>query len=108
MIPTRCVLCLQPVILARTEARGRLLALDPEPNPKGRQAVMRPPAGPLWTRQLGKNEQPRPYETVYMIHLATCEKQVKPTTPEALPANVVPFTRAKTKKRGKPRRKGTR
>jgi hypothetical protein len=99
---TTCRRCLKPVLLARTEAHGKLLALDPEPNPEGRQAVMQPPAGPLQTRQLGKNEQPRPYETLHMIHLATCtgRKQPEPQTPVSLPANVVDFTRAKQKRRG--------
>ncbi len=67
-----CQRCSQPVLLARTEARGLPIYLDPKPNPDGNQAVLKPPAGPLQTRQLGKNDKPRSYETVHMIHLATC------------------------------------
>lgn len=101
-----CQRCLKPVILARTEAHGRLLLLDPEPDPAGNQAVMQPPAGPLQTRQLGKDDKPRPYETVYMIHLATCEKRKQqapaPPAPEPapLPQNVIPIGRGASRRRG--------
>jgi hypothetical protein len=91
-----CQTCLQPVILARTEAHGRPFLLDPEPNPDGNQAVMQPPAGPLQTRQLGKDDKPRPYETVHMPHIATCaERKPAEPAPRPLPANVVPITRVK-------------
>lgn len=100
-----CQHCLKPVILARTEAHGRLLLLDPEPNPDGNQAVMQPPAGPLQTRQLGKDDKPRPYETVYMPHVATCEKRKQqapaaPAAPAPLPQNVIPIGRAISRQRG--------
>jgi hypothetical protein len=90
------------VILARTEARGRPLLLDPEPNPEGNQAVMQPPAGPLQTRQLGKDDKPRPYETVYMPHVATCgrKQQPEPAAPRPLPGNVTPISRAPSRQRG--------
>lgn len=99
-----CRLCLKPVLLARTEAHGRLLLLNPEPDPAGRQAVMQPPAGPLQTRQLGKDDKPRPYETLHMIHLATCEKRQQqappPQAPAPAPQNVIPISRAPSKQRG--------
>jgi hypothetical protein len=102
-MPQVCRVCLKPVILARTEAHGRLLLLDPEPNPEGRQAVMRPPAGPLQTRQLGKDDKPRPYETVHMIHLATCtgRKQQASAAPVPLPQNVTPISAARSLRSGK-------
>ena len=103
MTPTgRCPSCLEPVILARTEAHGKPFLLDPKPDPAGNQAVMQPPAGPLQTRQLGKNDKPRPYETVYMPHVATCSarKQEAPAAPAPLPQNVIPISRAPTSERG--------
>lgn len=106
----RCRDCLQPVLLARTEAHGRLFALDPEPDPNGNQAVMQPPAGPLQTRQLGKDDPPRPYETVYMPHVATCagRKPNKPRVPAALPSNVIPINRTPSRQSGaRPQPEGT-
>ena len=75
MSPQVCQHCLQPVILARTEAHGRQFLLDPEPNPKGNQAAFTDPAGAWHTRQFGKDNPPYSFETVYMPHVATCEKQ---------------------------------
>lgn len=96
-----CRICREPVILARTEVHGRLILLDPKPDPAGNQAVFRPPAGPLQTRQLGKDDKPRPYETVYMPHVATCGREQQAPAPVPLPENVIPIGRT-------PRRSGTR
>jgi len=95
-----CPDCGRPVIVARTEVHGLRLFLDPEPDPAGNQAVMQPPAGPLQTRQLNlsKGEKPRPYETQYMPHVATCPKrkqQQAPAAPVPLPPGVIPIDRAR-------------
>jgi hypothetical protein len=100
VIPTgRCRECHAPVILARTEAHGRLFLLDPEPNDEGNQAVFGPPHGPLQTRQLGKDDKPRAYETRFMPHVATCTGR-KQQAPAELPENAVDLTRARTERRG--------
>jgi hypothetical protein len=107
----RCPSCLEPVILARTEAHGRLFLLDPEPNPDGNQAVFEHPPGDWHTRQLGKDDRPYSFETVYMPHVATCSarKQEAPAAPVPLPKNVIPISRAPTSERGaRPRPRGTR
>lgn len=103
MRPTgRCQRCLKPVILARTEAHGRPFLLDPGENPDGNQAVMQPPSGPLQTRQLGKDDKPRPYETVHMPHVATCPGRPAPPppAPAELPQNVIPISRAPSLRHG--------
>jgi hypothetical protein len=97
--PQVCRLCLKRVLLARTEAHGRAFLLDPEPDPAGNQAVFRPPAGPLQTRQLNKDEEPRPYETRYMPHIATCtgRKEQAPAPPQ----NVTPISAARSLRDGR-------
>jgi len=102
-MPQLCPDCGRPVIVARTEVHGLRLLLNPEPDPAGNQAVMQPPAGPLQTRQLNlsKGEKPRPYETVYMPHVATCisRKQQAPVVPAPLPQNVTLISRAPSRRR---------
>lgn len=105
----RCRACLKPVLWARTELRNRWFALDPAPNPKGNQAAWQDSDG-LWrTRQLGEGREPLwGFETVYMPHVATCEKQRPKPAPAALPPNVIPIGRAPSRERGAtPRLKGT-
>jgi hypothetical protein len=61
-----CRACKRPVIGARTEARSKWIALDPEPDPKGNQAAFQDSDGTWKTRQLGKGERPWDWETVLM------------------------------------------
>lgn len=110
MTPTgRCPRCLEPVILARTEAHGKPFLLNPIPDPDGNQALMQPPAGPLQTRQLRDGEEPRSYEIEgrFMPHLVTCTGRKQAPVPVPLPDNVTPINRAPSR-RGNPSPKGTR
>lgn len=96
-----CPQCRKPVVWAVTEA-GKRLALDPGPNEDGNQAAYRDgtPAATWHTRQLRKGQEPYRWERRYMPHVATCGKQQRqPATPKQLPANVIPITRAKTRRR---------
>ena len=94
----RCRTCLRPVLIARTEAHNRLFLLDPEPDPAGNQAAFKDPQD-LWrTRQLGKDDRPYSFETRHMPHLVTCPGQQKPRAPAALPPNVIPISRAPSKR----------
>lgn len=102
----RCRTCLELVIWARTE-RNRWLALNPKPDPAGNQATWRDSDGTWKTRQLSEAAEPLwGFEKVFMPHVATCEKRVKPVQPQ-LPPNVIPISRAASRRHG-PRAKGSR
>ena len=94
--PPYCDDCWQPVIWALTAANGKWIALDPEPNPEGNQAVYADQARTLRTRQLGKNSEPLGYERRHMPHVATCPKR-RQAPP--VPSNVIPITRAVPRRR---------
>ena len=87
---------------ARTE-RGRLIALDPDPDPGGNQAAFKDSDGIWKTRQFGPaSEPPWGFETVYMPHVATCSPTAAPVIPVAsLPKNVTPITAARSVRSGK-------
>jgi hypothetical protein len=89
-----CLRCRKPVVVARTEVHGMKFLLDPEPDPAGNQALMRPPAGPLQTRQLREGEEPRSYELPGRF--------MQPTAPVPLPDNVTPINRAPSRRGAKP------
>lgn len=100
-----CRLCLRPVIAARTEARNRWIALDPEPDPKGNQAAWQDSDGTWRTRQVGAaSEPPWGWETVYMPHVATCPGRQEPEKPPPPPGNVIQISRARWKQGANRRR----
>jgi hypothetical protein len=94
----RCRACLEPVIYARTELRSRWFPLNPEPDPAGNQAAWQDSDGIWKTRQLTEKSDPKwGFETVFMPHVATCEreKERRARAKEAkrpVPANVVPHS----------------
>lgn len=92
-----CSACGKPVTWAFT-VNGKRLALDPDPDENGNQAAYRDHR-PAWlTRQLRDNEEPYGYERRHMPHVATCggpQQRRTPLAPAALPANVIPISRAK-------------
>lgn len=92
---------LKPVILARTEAHGRPFLLDPVPDPAGNQAVFTDLRGDWQTRQLGKDDRPYSFETVYMPHVATCTGEQR-QAPDPVPQNATPISRAPSKRHGTP------
>lgn len=99
----RCRACLKPVIWARTEPRNRWFPLDPKPDPKGNQAAWQDSDG-LWrTRQVTEGgEPPWGFETLYMPHVAACEKRKpEPAVPPRLPPNVTPISAARSLQGGK-------
>lgn len=95
--PGYCGSCLKRVIWAFTQ-NGKLLALDPQPDPEGNQAAYRDHR-PAWlTRQLKAGEEPFGWERRYMPHVATCagpQQRRAPKAPAELPANVIPITRGR-------------
>ena len=95
------------MIAARTEARNRWIALDPEPDAAGNQAAWQDGDGTWRTRQLGKEDKPWDFEKRFMPHVATCkpeEAAVAPIKPR--PQNVVLISDARSIRDGKrtPRR----
>jgi hypothetical protein len=97
------------VIAARTEARNRWIALDPEPDEGGNQAAWQDGDGTWRTRQLGREDAPWDFEKRFMPHLpaTTCkplEAAVVPLNPP--PPNVIPISAARSIRSGKrtPRR----
>ena len=94
----RCRACLTLVIWARTEPRNRWFALDPKPDAKGNQAAWKDSDGTWRTRQIGAGIPKWDWETRYMPHVATCEKQKPKPEPAALPPNVIPIGRAASKR----------
>jgi hypothetical protein len=102
----KCGRCRQPVLPARTE-RGRRIALDPQPDPKGNQAAFQDSDGTWKTRQFGQpgSDPPWGWETVYTPHVATCSPAPAPVVPaDALPKNVTPITAARSVRSGTRRR----
>ena len=98
----RCRACLSLVIWARTE-RNRWLALNPKPDPAGNQAAWRDSDGTWRTRQISENAEQRwGFEQVFMPHIATCEKQRPKPEPPPLPPNVIPISRAPSKRAAQP------
>jgi hypothetical protein len=99
-----CRRCLKPVLPARTE-RGRRIALDPGPDPKGNQAAWEDSDGTWKTRQLSAgSDPPWNWERVYMPHVATCKPQAAPAPRSPLPKNVIPITAAPSRRDGPKRR----
>jgi hypothetical protein len=97
-----CRTCQRPVIGARTEARNRWIALDPDPDAKGNQAAFQDSDGTWKTRQLAKDDKPWDWETVFMPHVATCKPQEAAVVPiKPLPQNVTPITDARSLRSGK-------
>jgi hypothetical protein len=99
-----CLRCQKTVLWAKTE-RGKWMALDPEPDPKGNQAAWKDSDGTWKTRQIGKDNPPWGFEKVHMPHVATCKPEaavvpIKPT----LPKNVIPIGAARSRRDG-PRRR---
>jgi len=95
-----CSACRQPVVWAFT-AKGKRLALNPDPDPAGNQAAYRDHR-PTWlTRQLKDGEEPFTWERRHMPHVATCTGLQRRTAPRApqvpavLPPNVIPITSAR-------------
>jgi hypothetical protein len=89
-----CPACRTPVTWAFTK-NGKLLALNPEPDPAGNQAAYRDHR-PAWlTRQLKDGEDPYGFERRYMPHVATCTGAQQRKAPAALPPNVIPIGRAR-------------
>jgi hypothetical protein len=107
MMPPFCELCRTRIVWAIT-ANGRRIPLDPGENADGNQAAYRDHTETMRTRQLRKDEEPLGFERRYMPHFATCPKR-KPAAPSSaparLPANVIPITRASSRRRAKPSRK---
>lgn len=92
-----CPSCRKAVTWATTENAKRL-AVNPEPDPEGNQAVYRDGTGRWLTRQLGKDAAPFGWERRYMPHVATCtgdRQRGEPQAPAPLPANVIPISRAR-------------
>jgi hypothetical protein len=94
-----CFDCRRPVVWAVT-VNGKRLALNPDPDADGNQAAYREgtPAGAWHTRQLGKDQEPLAYERRYMPHVATCPRRQQPAKPAPLPPNVIPITRARSRR----------
>ncbi|MFI1002015.1 hypothetical protein ACIP10_15475 [Streptomyces galbus] len=76
--PGYCPRCLEVVIWATTVNR-RALAVDPERDPKGNQAVRQDATGRWLVRQLTR-ERPVPEhdEHLHMPHVATCKVPAPP------------------------------
>jgi hypothetical protein len=93
---------------AKTE-RGKWIALDPAPDPKGNQAAWEDSDGTWKTRQLSAaSDPPWGWERVYMPHVATttCKPQAAAPVKAGLPPNVTPITAARSLRDGRrtPRR----
>jgi hypothetical protein len=58
-------------ILLVTTARNKTMPVDVLENDEGRIAVYRNASGGLVGRALGKDEEPKPYERLYITHFAT-------------------------------------
>lgn len=100
MSAQECDFCGRPLLWATT-VYERPIPLDPDPDPKGNQAIYRDGTGALRTRHLKKGQQPQPFEKLHMPHVATCPAR-KP--PAARPANVTPINAARSLRRGGKRR----
>jgi hypothetical protein len=88
--PVPCRRCQKPVLPARTE-RGKWIALDPKPDPKGNQAAWQDSDGTWKTRQLSPgSDPPWNWERVHMPHVATCKPEAVVPLKPALPPNVTP------------------
>jgi hypothetical protein len=104
-----CSACRKPVLWALT-VNNKRIPLDPRPDPDGNQAAYRDGTGGYRTRQLKDDQEPSGYERRYMPHFATCTRRDKPATaapaPTAtvLPENVIPISRGRELRRGKPLR----
>jgi hypothetical protein len=92
----QCRACLKRVIWARTEPRNRWFPLDPKPDPKGNQAAWQDSDGTWRTRQIAEGDVKWDWETVYMPHVATCEKRTPKPEPAPLPQNVTPISAARS------------
>ena len=99
-----CLRCQRTVLWAKTE-RGKWIALDPKPDPKGNQAAWEDSDGTWKTRQLSaKSDPPWGWEKVYMPHVptTTCKPQEAAVVPiKPLPANVTPITAARSARDGR-------
>jgi hypothetical protein len=62
---------LDPTLLEGLALYAQLLETTVE-NDEGRIAVYRNASGGLVGRALGKDEEPKPYERLYITHFATC------------------------------------
>jgi hypothetical protein len=75
----RCRDCARPIRWTRTEA-GRLLAVDPEPDPAGNTAVWRDGTGAVRSRRPTDELPLCGWERLHMPHAASC-----PAAQTALP-----------------------
>jgi hypothetical protein len=94
-----CAACRSPLLWALT-VNGKLLPLDPDPDPDGNQAAYRDGTGGWRTRQLKAGEEPFGYERRFMPHMATCKPQGAAVVPLKLPQNVVPISAARSLRSG--------
>ena len=102
--PVPCRRCQKPVLPARTE-RGKWIALDPKPDPKGNQAAWEDSDGTWKTRQLSPaSDPPWGFEKVHMPHVATCKPQEAVVPARPLPPNVTPIGAARSRRDGPKRR----
>lgn len=63
--------CGRQILLVAT-SRGKTMPVDVIENPDGTVAVYRNASGGLVGRVLGKEDEPKPYERLYITHFATC------------------------------------
>lgn len=64
--------CGRQVLFVAT-ARGKTMPVDVSENGDGNVAVYRNASGALVGRVLGKDDEPKAYERLYMPHWATCQ-----------------------------------
>ena len=74
-----CRDCGADIIWAHT-VRGKVQAIDLEPNPDGRLATYRDHLSRVQVRVLREGEEPKPYERRAMPHAATCPRRQPRTT----------------------------
>ncbi|MEU5111686.1 hypothetical protein AB0G64_09320 [Streptomyces longwoodensis] len=77
--PGHCPRCLEPVIWATTTANRRTLAVNPQRDPTGNQALRQDAAGRWLVRQITR-ERPIPEhdEHLHKLHLLTCTAPAPP------------------------------
>lgn len=79
--PGTCPRCASPVIWCLTDKNKSLLAVNPDRNPDGNQAVHQDVTGRWRTRQLTKDRPtPEAAEALHVPHIATCPVPATPRT----------------------------
>ncbi|MBK3597066.1 MULTISPECIES: hypothetical protein [Streptomyces] len=90
----RCHRCHRPIRWTRTEA-GRLLAVDPDPDPAGNAAVWRDGTGALRSRRPTAELPLTGWERLHLPHVATCPARHEQ---QMLPAGVTRLSDHRRKK----------